>query len=76
MDNQEFLMFFNNLSDVSGNSAIISSSEGITNIVLSKQKFDKNTSPQDLSNPKYKLYKDIISNPTEDLMYAFRRLVI
>jgi hypothetical protein len=75
MDNQEFLTLFNSLSDDSGSSTIVSSSEKLTNLILSKQKFEQSTKKEDLSMVKYRLYEKIITNPTEDLCYTLRRLV-
>jgi hypothetical protein len=76
MDNQEFLTLFNSLSDESGNPTIVLSSEKLTNLVLSKQKFEHSNKKEEINFAKYKLYDKIITNPTEDLLYTFRRLVI
>jgi hypothetical protein len=75
MDNQEFLTLFNSLSDDSGTSTMISSSEKLTNLILSKQKFEQSTKKEEFSMVKYRVYEKVIANPTEDLLYTLRRLV-
>jgi len=76
MDNQEFLSLFNSLADDNGSTSIVSSSEKLTNLILSKQKFEQTKEKHEINFSKYKLYDKIISNPTEDLLYSLRRLVI
>jgi hypothetical protein len=76
MDNQEFLSLFNSLADENGSPDIVASSEKLTNLVISKQKFEQTNKKEEFSFAKYKLYDKIITNPTEDLLYTLRRLVI
>ena len=76
MEKQEFLTLFNSLADENGNPTIVSSSEKLTNLILSKQKFEQLHKKEDFNRSKYKFYDSIISNPSEDFLYTLKRLVI
>ncbi len=74
MDNSQFSSFFWGLSDKHNNEQILNSAESIVNLVDTKQKFE-NSQGKEYSREKYKLYLNICSNPTEDMLYTMRRLV-
>ena len=74
MDNNEFLSFFWNLSDEHSNEIISSAAEGIANSVESKQKFGKDPN-KEINSEKYKNYLNICESPSEDILYAFHRIV-
>ncbi len=73
MDSNEFLSFFWELSDQHSNEQITKAAEGIVNLVDAKQKFEKGE--KEVDKIKYKLYLDIVDNPTQDILYTFKRLV-
>ncbi len=79
MDNQEFLTLFNSLADERGNSKMVSSSEQLIELITYKQiiteKQKKDDTPENI-NPKYQLYEKIMFNPSNDLLYSLRRLVL
>jgi hypothetical protein len=74
MDSNEFLSYFWELSDQHTNEQILKAAEGIVNLIDAKQKFEKGE--KEIDRLKYKLYLDLCENPTQDLLYTFKRLVI
>lgn len=73
MDNSEFLSFFWGLSDENTNEQILQSAESIVNTVESKLKFENVRKEAD--RVKYKLYLNLSSQPSEDMLYTMKRLV-
>jgi hypothetical protein len=74
MDSSEFLNLFWSLTNQNTDEQVVQSAESIINLVESKQKLEKNE--KKINNEKYKLYLYIYPNPTEDLLYTIKRLVI
>jgi hypothetical protein len=76
MDSNQFLNYFNDLFDHNSNDTIIKAAEGIVSLVELGQKISKRENTGISSNLKYKLYLNICENPSEDILYTMRRLVI
>jgi hypothetical protein len=74
MDNSEFLSYFWDLQDNNPKEKTAQAAESIVHLVEAKQKFEK--ASKSLDTVKYKLYLNICENPSEDLLYTLRRLVI
>jgi hypothetical protein len=73
MDSNEFLSHFWELSDSHTDEQIKKAAESIVNLIDAKQKFEKGE--REVDRVKYKLYLELCENPTQDLLYTFKRLV-
>lgn len=76
MDSSQFLSYFWGLSNENTNEQIIKSAESIVSLVEYEQKIGGKEKEIQCTNTKFRLYFNICENPTEDLLYTLKRLVI